>query len=164
VTISGVLRRAVPSLDREPGASRSRPDDPFTTRIPDGQVRVVFEHREDGYAFGSPRWFCWFRISEEGTHQGLPLLRIYNVPRGARIPRSHNLAIDYMALIGRRPPAKLRPERFLRDCEVLARVVTVRERVTDRGRVKLPEACWYSRVDELITITAGCPPCLRESP
>ena len=75
---------------------------------------------------------------------------------------------DYVALISRRPPASgLKPERFLKGCEVLAEVVLVTEADRGRKRVVLPEDCHYSKIDRLIRITAGSPPCMsggRSSP
>ena len=134
--------------------------DPYGTLVPPGEYRVTFVRREESRAFGSLRWFCWFRITEPGPYFGSPLLRFYNVPRGRFLPKSHNLAIDYINVIEQRPPARgLKPENFLKDCEIRAKVVTVTHRVTAKGRVKQPEAVHYSKIDRLIRITAGCPPC-----
>ena len=100
--------------------------DPYRTRVPDGQYRVVFVKCEKGVAYGMPRWFVWFRIIEEGPHFGKLIVRFYNVPRGSFLPRSHNLNIDFMSLTGRRTPRNLKPEMMLKGCEVLAEVVTVK--------------------------------------
>ena len=106
---------------------------------------------------GSRRWFVHFQITEPGEHFGERILRFYNAPRGPYVPQSHNLALDYMSLIGRRPSARLKPADFLKGCEVLALVVTVKRNAKCKG--DLPQACHYSKIDRLIRITAGRPPC-----
>ncbi len=133
--------------------------DPYRTRVPDGQYRVAFDKCETGSAYGGPRWFVWFRITEPGPFVGLPILRFYNVPKRSWLPRTHNLARDYVDLIGRHPPSRLVPKDFLKGCEVLAAVVTVKHQTQGKKRVELPEDCWYSKIDRLIRITAGSPPC-----
>jgi hypothetical protein len=136
--------------------------DPYATRVPDGQYRATFEGWEKNIAYGSVRWFGHFRITEPGEYFGLPLLRFWNEPRGPFLPRSHNLYLDFVALIGTRPPSQgLKPSDFLKGCEVLVETVTVRHQTQGRRRIELPEDCWYSKIDRLIRITAGSPPCMR---
>jgi hypothetical protein len=135
--------------------------DPYATRIPDGQYRAAFITLETGFAFGSRRWFGHFKITEHGKFFELPLLRVWNEPRGAFLPRSHNLALDFMAVIGTRPPSQgLEPSDFLKGCEVLVETATVRHQTQGRRRVELPEDCRYSKIDRLIRLTAGSPPCM----
>ena len=57
--------------------------DPYGTKVPEGRYRVGFIGYNEGIAFGSPRWFGQFRITEEGPHQGLDILRVWNKPRGS---------------------------------------------------------------------------------
>ena len=136
--------------------------DPYATLIPDGQHRATFIEIQTGTVEGSARWFGYFQITEEGPHHGKILLRFWNEPRGPFLPRSHNLHKDFVALIGRRPPSTgLKPDQFLKGCEVLVGVSTVKHRSEGRRMVQLPEDCWYSKIDRLIRITAGAPPCLR---
>ena len=72
------------------------------------------------------------------------------------------LFLDYVALIGARPPSKgLQPADSLKGCEVLVATATVKHRIQGRRRVELPEDCWYSKIDRLVKITAGSPPCMR---
>ena len=133
-------------------------EDPRDTLVPEGNYLVVFEKCEQARAFGSVRLFVHFRITE-GPEQGKLLLRAYNPPaRGKSLARSSNLFLDYSALIGRRPPKKLRPSDFLAGCEVKARVVTVARRQDANGRwEETPEGIHYSKIDRLIEITAGWP-------
>lgn len=133
--------------------------DPYSTLIPDGQYRAAFLRCEKGSAYGAPRWFVWFQITEPGPYLGLPILRFYNVSKRSWLPRTHNLALDYMALFGCRLPSQLKPENFLKGCEVLVEIVTVKHQTHGKRRVELPERCWYSKIDRLIRITAGSPPC-----
>ena len=136
--------------------------DAYATLVPEGQYRAAYRGCETGRPFGVSRYFVVFQITELGEHLGLPLLRFYNVPRGPFLPRSHNLWIDYVTLIGRPPPkGRLTPATFLKGCEVLAQVVTVKERIEGRRRIELPEDCWYSKIDRPIRVTAGHPPCWR---
>jgi hypothetical protein len=133
-------------------------DDAQTTLVPEGTYRMTYLMCEKGVAFGAPRYFVHFRITEPGEHFGLPIIRYYNVPRTNRpLPRSHNLWIDFTRLFGRRPPNRLTPQMFLKGCEVLARVVTVKHRHDGGRRVELPKALWHSRIEALVRITAGWP-------
>lgn len=132
--------------------------DPTSTLIPEGQYGVIFRECESGIAFGTRRYFAHFSISEPGEFMGLPLIRFYNEPRGRILPRSHNLSLDFTTLFERRPPRNLKPEDFLKGCEVLAQVVTVRHRVAGRRRIQLADELHYSRIDALLRVTAGWPP------
>lgn len=133
--------------------------DPYQ-RVPDGQYRAGLVRVEKGFAYGQRRLFGYFRITEDGPSQGTELVRFWNEPRGSFLPRTHNLYKDFVTLIGRRPPQSgLKPEEFLKGCEVLIEVVTVKKSSDGRRMQLLPEDCWYSKVDRLIRITAGCPPC-----
>ena len=135
------------------------PDDPRETLVPEGDYLVVFERCEQGRVYGSERLFDHIRITS-GLEEGKLLLRVYNPPaRGKPLARSSNLFLDYSALIGRKPPTKLRPADFLDGCEVKARVVTVGRRQDANGRwEETPEGIHYSKIDRLIEITAGWPP------
>ena len=86
------------------------------------------------------------------------------IPFRSFLPRSPNLALDYMAVIGTRPPSQgLKPSDFLKGCEVLAEVATVRHQTQGRCRIKLPEDCHYSKINRLVRITAGSPPGIPRS-
>jgi hypothetical protein len=134
---------------------------PYSTRVPDGQYRAMFTKCETNIAYGSVRWFGHFQITEPGEFSGLPLLRFWNEPRRTFLPRSHNLALDFMAVIGTRPPSQgLKPSDFLKGCEVLVETATVRHQTQGRRRIEVPEDCRYSKIDRLIRLTAGSPPCM----
>ena len=75
-------------------------DDPYSTYVPVGQYQVALHGWEKGTAFGSRRWFGHFRITELGRFLGLPILRFWNEPQGPFLARSHNLYLDYVAVIG----------------------------------------------------------------
>ena len=135
--------------------------DPYSTLLPEGQYLTAYVDCEQGHAFGSRRWFGHFRITEFGEFQGQTLLRVWNEPRRDFLPRSHNLYLDYVQLIGRRPPSRgLKPDDFLKGCEVLSEVVTVRHRIDGRRKIPFPEDCRYSKISRLIRITTGSPPCV----
>lgn len=69
-----------------------------------------------------------------------------------------------MAIIGTRPPSRgLTPYDFLDGCEVLAEVTTVKHRTEGRKRILVRDDCHYSKINRLIRITAGCPPCKRRT-
>ena len=133
--------------------------DPYI-RVPDGQYRATLVRIETGIVYGQRRLFGYFQITEEGPHQGKTLVRFWNEPRGNFLPRSHNLYRDFVTLIGRRPPSSgLKPEDFLKGCEILVQVVTVKKGSDGRRMRIQPEDCWYSKIERPIRITAGCPPC-----
>ena len=134
--------------------------DPYGTLVTPGKYRVFFRGTDSGYVYGSERLFCWFTISPDEKGDGQPLLRIYNTLRRPFVPRSHNIFLDYWALTGRRPPPTVKPAHFLEGCEVLAQVVTVHGNQKGR-RGAAPIGPPYSKIDGLIKITAGTPPCLR---
>ena len=131
------------------------------TLMPEGRYRMAYIKHEDGNAYGRRVWFVWFQIMEPGEYEGLLILRFYNQPAGGRLARSSSLAMDFMALTGLRPPANLSPDYFLKGCEVLGRVVSVTERVDGARRIQRPEELHYSKVAELLKITACSPPCLQ---
>jgi hypothetical protein len=133
-------------------------DDPFETLVPEGSYEVGLVRWEQGLAFGSSlRWYGHFKITQLGEHFGKALLRVWPAPK-ARVARSSNIGLDYMAVVGRRPPARgLKPHVFLSDCVVRVKVVTVK---TNSRREKLPKECWYSKIDAITGLLEGTPPCL----
>jgi len=133
--------------------------DPYGTLVKPGEYRCFYRGVESGFVYGSERLFCWFTIGLDQEGSEKPLLRVYNALRRTFVPRSHNLFLDYWALIRRRPPPTVKPGDFLKDCEVLAEVVTVHEKQNGRRGVT-PSGPPYSKIDGLIKITAGTPPCL----
>jgi hypothetical protein len=135
--------------------------DPYSTRVPDGQYRVGYLGFERGVAYGRERWFAWFKITEDGPHFGKPILRFYNAPTRAWTARSSNLAVDFIRLTGLRPPLRLKPDLFLKGTEVLAEIIGVREANDGRRKIVVQEDAGYSKIDRLIRITAGSPPCLQ---
>jgi len=135
--------------------------DPYQTKVPDGHYRAGYLGFETGSPYGQKRNFAWFLITEEGPHHGKPIVRFYNEPARAWIPRSHNLFLDFSALTGLRPPARFTPDDFLKGTEVLAAVITVRERIQGKRRIELPGALHYSKIERLLKYTAGSPPCAR---
>jgi hypothetical protein len=136
-------------------------DDPYSTFVPEGDYDVALTRCETGVAFGSERWFGHFKIVDHGEFFGLPIYRFWNRPKSKVLARSSNVAIDFMNVVGRRPPSVgLTPDKFLKGCQVLAEVVTVKHRNEPRCRVELPEDCWYSKINRIIRLSAGTPPCL----
>lgn len=155
------MLRAVLAVERADGGDR-RDGNPQETLVPEGDYQVAYMRYETGFVYDRTVWFVRCEIIDEGPHFGAPLLRYYNEPRRDRpLPRSHNLALDYLALAGRRPPRKLKPDQLLSGCIVLARVVTVREQRKGRRPTLLPEGAHYSKIDAFLRITTGCPPCMR---
>ena len=134
--------------------------DPYSTLVPDGRYSAAFVGLEKGVVYGQRRWFGYFQITDLGPYHGCTLVRFWNEPRSRFLPRTHNLSLDFVALIGRRPPSSgLKPDAFLKGCEVLVEVLTVKHRSDGHRKVLLPEDLWYSKIDRLIRITAGVPPC-----
>ncbi len=135
--------------------------DPYGTLVPDGQYRVGYVTWEEGNAYGRSLWFGHFKITEPGEYNGLPILRVWNKPKRPYLPRSHNLALDYMALTGCYPRSAVTPDELAKGCELLAETATVKHEIRGKRRIERPEGCWYSKIDRLIRITAGSPPCMR---
>ena len=112
--------------------------DPYSTLVPDGQYRAVYLGYEKATPYGQPRWIARFRIIEPGPYMGLGLLRFYNVPKGRFLPRSHNLSLDYVNLMRRRPPTTgLTPDQY-KGCEVLVKTTTVKHRL-EGGKRRRPK-------------------------
>ena len=138
--------------------------DPYGTLVEPGNYVCWYRGVERGFAFGEERLFAYFTIAEEEDQEGagMPLWRVYNAFKRAFVPRTHNMSMDFWSLTGRRPPATLKPDYFLKDCQVLASVVTVGERKQSR-RAPDPIGPPYSKIDSLKRITLGTPPCLLRS-
>lgn len=138
---------------------------PYELLMPPGQYRCIYVGSDFGYAYGRRREFCRFKIAldEDERYVGKTLVRFYNPWTTPFVPRTHNMFKDYYALIGLIPPGNVRPEQFLSNCEVLAEVVTVHDKQsTDPKRRRQGEGGPpYSRIDALLKITVGCPPCLQ---
>lgn len=152
--VAGTKLRAVQSL--EVAASK----DPRQTVIPEGEYEVAFLRWEQGKAFGSRlTWFGHFKVVELGDYFGEPLVRYWNAPNKT-IARNSNLGLDYMAVVGRRPPSTgLKPHMFLTNCTVRAKIVMVK--TNSRSTDELPEECWYSKIDQITGLLNGTPPCLQ---
>ena len=138
-----------------------RTSNPQETLVPDGQYRVAYVQWERFNSYGDKKYSVTCTITEEGESFGLPIYRYYNEPTKAWIPRSHNLWLDYTALIPARPPRSFTPDLFLKGCEVLAETATVKHQIRGRRRIEIPQALWYSKIDRFIRITSGSPPCMR---
>ena len=133
--------------------------DVFSTLVDPGEYEVALVRVETGNIWNSKRWFGHFQIVQEGESFGLPLLRVWNQQKGKRLGRSSKLFADYKAVVGRLPPATgVTPDMFLKDCQVLAEVVTVTK---DYRGSPQPREFWYSKIDWLTKLTAGTPPCLQ---
>ena len=137
-------------------------DDPFNTLVPEDEYEVALIRCDRAVAYGSQRWFGHFKFVEPGEFFELPILRVWNCPKRNVLARSSNLALDYMNVVCRRPPSTgLTPDQFLKNCTVLAQVVTVKHRTEGRRRIEAPEPCWYSKIARIIKLTAGTPPCMQ---
>jgi len=135
--------------------------DPFDAPIPDGLYVVRLVREERGHPYGRPVVFAHFVIAE-GQFAGRALLRFYNESRGSRLARTSSLYRDFVAVTGRRPPAKaFRPSWAFSDCMLRARVVTVRERVDKGARIPMAEWETYSKIDTLVALVSGESPAMR---
>jgi hypothetical protein len=45
--------------------------DPYGTKVPEGRYRVNFLRYDKGIAFGTPRWFGHFTITQEGPSESV---------------------------------------------------------------------------------------------
>jgi hypothetical protein len=138
--------------------------DPFGTLVKSGEYRCFYRGCETGFAFGSQRIFCWFTISPDQGESEKPLIRVYNALRRSFVPRSHNIARDFYAITGLRAPADVKPDDYLLDCEVLAQVTTVNAKNSRAGRGAQQRDLGppYSKIDAVLKVTAGTPPCMRK--
>jgi hypothetical protein len=135
-------------------------EDPYTTLLPDGaEVVVALVRLERMVYFREPRDCGIFKIVE-GPYAGKRIVRFWKLPLRGSIPgRSSSLALDWIAVTQRRPPRRpFGPRTFLDGCLVLARTIVVE---TNRRNRTVPEAARYSRIDEILSLVAGTPPCMR---
>ena len=137
--------------------------DPYGTLVDPGKYRCFYRGVERGFVYGVERQYCWFTLSpdEEGAEK--PLIRFYNPICKPFVPRTHNIFKDYWALTGRLPSHTVKPDDYLSGCELLVSVVTVHEKNAKgrkNGARKNPGPP-YSKIDALIKITLGTPPCLQ---
>ncbi len=139
--------------------------DPYESLVTPGEYTVALANVQRCVLFQRPTWETIWLIQDDGEHFGLPLYCWWRIPdRGTPIRPSHSLAIAYTAATELRPPrdlARRNPFWFLADSRFRAAVRTVNR---NRHGQKRPDAASYSRVDYLIELVAGTPPCLRERP
>ena len=76
-------------------------------------------------------------------------------------PNFRQQVLDYFAIVGTRPPPSLTPDTFLKGCEVLVEVKTVKHLIVGNKKILADEIVWYSKINRLIKLTAGTPPCMR---
>jgi len=156
-------------LNIAPAQSSAQEDDDedlYALLLPDeGEYRMVYHRCERGeVVYGSEArvvLFATFKLTD-APHTGRSLIRYYNAPRGPRLPRSSSLYRDFLEVTGRRPPS--RPFSLswaFGDCEILARVKTVKDRPARGGRIPMKPVEFYSKVDALLRIVSGRPPVLR---
>ena len=126
----------------------------LSTLVPDGEYYVIYKSFDTGVVGGSKKYFVHFVITD-GEHQGKPLTRFYNVPKGPRLARSHSLYRDYARLYGKRPPKRIRPDQFLAGRELKAHVVKVARIQSGGSWQETPADLQYSKIDELMEITMG---------
>ena len=138
--------------------------DPYDTFVEPGEYRVFYRGWERGYAYGSERTFCWFTLSADQMGAEKPLIRVYNAITKPFVPRTHNIARDYYAVTKRRAPPKVKPDDFLKGCELLVRVETVNAKDARPGR-RGAGGDWgppYSKIGTILKVTIGSPPCLQK--
>jgi hypothetical protein len=138
--------------------------DPYGTLVEPGEYRCFYRGWERGYAFGTERTFCWFTIADDQMGAGKPVIRFYNPITKPFVPRSHNIARDFYAITGLRAPGNVKPDDYLLDCEVLAQVTMVNAKNSRAGRGAQQRDLGppYSRIDAVLKVTIGTPPCMRE--
>ena len=149
------------------------------TLLPPGALVVVsWRDVEVGNIAGAEKWFSLSEILEcpdlEPHHaeelRGHVLLRSYNPPKRRWLARNHALFQDWQAVTGR--PLKTVPKRsprailgaFLKDVQVLAKTRIVNRRMDRESRewVTTPKEEWYSVIDHIVKLEAGCPRVLQE--
>lgn len=161
-----------PAAANSPEQSDTDPKHPFSNLVPEGEYVFSYVSEELGSSFGRAIWFVILEIAE-GQHHGKHLLRFYTAPRQKSfLSRSSNLAQDFIAMTGLRPPSKgFRPSELLHGVRVGAYVVTVNDRPPNKRdvdrfrrenqklptRIKTPPAARYSRIDSIDRIIAGSP-------
>jgi hypothetical protein len=144
------------------------------TRLPDGAiVRAILSSVEIGNVSGRDRLMLLFRIIDAGAVKdagGLTILRSYGIPKPGWVSPNHHLAIDYRAVTGLKCPPVPKKNRltafvgtFLKGVEIeaLTRLVHRRMDRESRGWVNTAEEDWYSLIDRILEVTAGCPRVLQ---
>jgi hypothetical protein len=137
-------------------------EDAYSTLVHDGEYEVAFASADRFEMWRRPVWSLLF-VMLNGDAVGRPILGFLNVPPKDRRPTpGWAFSCMYTVATGRRPPhglARWNPERFLAGCAFNARVRVVKR---DSNGAPRPESASYSRVQALLKLTAGCPPCVRE--
>ena len=171
----------ISEMERE--ANRLRP--PYhETLLPEGELVLV---QKDRFALinvvGVWKWVEIMLIADDGTQGewgGREILLAYNVPRPGWIAPNHNVARDFFSVTGLKAPpvprwdksdpknsgpkdsgrvGKLYLDSFLKGVQVECHTTQVRgyrDRKTNR-EIQRPESQWYSRIDRIVSRTAGCP-------
>jgi hypothetical protein len=141
-------------------------------------VIVSLLNVEVGNIGGADKWFALFEILDcpdlrpehAAELRGCTILRSYNPPRRGWLSRNHALFCDWQAVTGR--PLKTVPKRsprtilsaFLKDVQVLAKTRVVKRRMNQETRKwdETPKEDWYSVIDHIVKLVAGCPRVLQE--
>lgn len=130
--------------------------DPLRTLLQEGEYRVIYLRCDKVSMYARLNWYVTFSVSELGPHFGKRLLRFYALPKGPRLARASSLAQDFMAVVNKLPPMRgLRPESFLKDREVVARVATVTTKMDNGRRVPIPAQLHYSKITAIARATTG---------
>lgn len=155
-----------PRLQRQSLAALSANDalleaeDPYATLLPDGAEVVVSLVRLERMEYYREQRGCRIFKIVEGNYADRLIARFWKVPLPGRVAgRSSSLALDWIAVTQRRPPRRpFGPRLFLDGCLVLVRTKVVEK---NRRNRTVPEAARYSRIDEILSLVAGTPPCMR---
>lgn len=144
----------------------------------DALVVVSLREVEIGNIGGAKKWFAHFEIVEcpdlEPDHaadaRGRTILRSYNPPGHKWLAHNHELYLDWKAVTGR--PLKTVPKRsprailsaFLKDVQVRATTRVVSRTMDHKARkwISTPEEDWYSVIDRIVGLEAGCPRVLQQ--
>jgi len=140
------------------------PTDLYAPPIEEGEYDAAYIDQqlvEGMFRNSAAKWIVTMKI-EGGPHAGRHLLfALPCLERGRPRPTFKYSRLYAAVSRGRRLPRDLwrrSPRNLLAETIVRVRVITVKR---DAAGALKAESLWYSKIDEVIGIVAGCPPAFR---
>jgi hypothetical protein len=134
---------------------------PFAAPLPEKEYELALERVVRVTVWKRRVLFGHFKVLSADEHLGRVVLRFWNVPSSAYLPRTSSLFRDYLAVFGKRPPMRpFDPTWAFGGCRVLGVVRTVDMRVEKGERVPMADAEKYSKIERLVAFVSGRSPAL----
>jgi hypothetical protein len=130
-------------------------DDDCKSLIPDGSYETQCTGYDNKFLFGKARkLFLNFKILTEGEFRGKKIFQAFNMPYNGKIKSGSKYYKTWCMVNGWQKPSRnatMSPKLFLN------RIYTIKTKTVKpkHDGKEMPEAFWYSIVDEIKSVDAG---------